>query len=211
MITLKADERKEGKKPATLRSEGVLPVVLYGPHEETISLTVDAKEFGMVLKEAGESTVVTLKTSGGDKSVLIHEIQYDPVKDVPVHVDFYAVDMKKEVEVAIPLEFVGVSPAVKGLGGNLVKVMHEMTVRGLPANLPAMLEVDITTLAELDSVITASEVALPDGIASALGADEVIASISVAKEEEEDAPVADMADIEVEKKGKKEEEDASTE
>jgi len=89
--------------------------------------------------------------------------------------------------------------------------MFEMTVKGLPANLPSLIEVDIANLVELDSVITAGSVALPDGIVSALGADEVIASIFVAKEEEEDAPVADIADIEVEKKGKKEEEETPAE
>jgi len=211
MTTLKAQSREKSQDIKALREEGNMPAVLYGPKEDAISITVSGKEFGKVLKEAGESTVITLETPNGKKSALIHDVQFDPVKSIPVHADFYIVEAGKEVEVNVPLEFVGVAPAVKDLGGSLVKVIHELAVKGKPADLPHSIEVDITSLKDLESNISTGDVTLPKGITLSNSADDIVASISVAKEEEEEAPSADLADIEVEKKGKKEGEEEKTE
>lgn len=210
MLNLQATERKKSDKPELLREAGLLPVVLYGPKEDTVSLTVHAKDFGITWRKVGESTVFTLETPNGKKNVLIHEISFHPVKDTPIHVDFYAIEAGKEVEVSTPLEFVGVSNAVKSLNGNLVKVLHELPVRGLPENLPSVIEVDISELAELDSQILAGGITLPSGVAITVNADDVIAAVSVQKEEEE-TEVVDISSVEVEKKGKKEEEGESAE
>jgi large subunit ribosomal protein L25 len=206
MTTLKAQTREKSQNVKVLREEGNMPAVLYGAKEDSVSISVSGREFGKVLKMAGESTVITLDTPNGKKSALIHDIQFDPVKSIPVHADFYIVEAGKEVEVDVPLEFVGVSPAVKELGGSLVKVIHELAIKGKPADLPHSIEVDIAVLKDLESNISAGDVTLPKGIVLTNSADDIIASISVAKEEEEEAPSADIADIEVEKKGKQEEE-----
>jgi len=133
------------------------------------------------------------------------------VKSTPIHVDFYIVEEGKEVEVNVPLEFVGVSVAVKELGGTLVKVIHELPIKGKPVDLPHSIDVDISTLTDLDSNISAGTIVLPKGITLTNNAEDIIASISAAREEEaEEAPAEDIADIEVEQKGKKEEEEEST-
>ncbi len=211
MTTLKAQSREKSQNIKTLREGGNMPAVFYGPKEEAVSIVVSGKEFGKVLKEAGESTVITLETSNGKKSALIHDVQFDPVKSIPVHADFYIVEAGKEVEVDVPLEFVGVSLAIKELGGSLVKVIHELTVKGKPADLPHSIEVDITPLKDIGSNISAGDIVLPKGITLTNSLDDIIASISVAKEEEEEAPSADITDIEVEKKGKKEDEESTEE
>jgi len=210
MTTLKAQPREASEDLKVLREGGDMPAVLYGPKEDAVSITVSFKEFGKVLKEAGESTVITLDTSKGKKSALIHDVQFDPVKDVPTHADFYIVEEGKEVEVNVPLEFVGVAPAVKELGGTLVKVIHELAIKGKPSELPHSIDVDISVLKDLESNISAGDVSLPNGISLIQGSDDIIASISVTKEEEAE-PEADIAEIEVEKKGKKEEEETSAE
>ena len=207
MTTLKAQSREKSQNIKTLREEGIMPAVLYGAKEDAVSVAVSMKEFGKVLKEAGESTVITLETPDGKKSALIHDVQFDPVKSIPIHVDFYIVEAGKEVEVNVPLEFVGTAPAVKDLGGSLVKVVHELAIKGKPADLPHSIEVDIKSLKDLESNISAGDVVLPSGIILTNNADDIIASISVAKEEEEESPSAELDDIEVEKKGKKEEEE----
>jgi len=188
----------------------LLPAVIYGAVPETLSVSVSAALFARVWREAGESSVISLVTTAGDKKVLIYEVQKDPIKGNPIHVDFYAIDEKKEVEVNIPIEFVGISPAVKELGGTLVKIIHEMTIKGLPSILPHEIKVDISALIGLESQITVHDVALPAGIATVMNADEVVALVSTAQEEEgETAP--DISSIEVEKKGKKDKEEANAE
>jgi len=206
MITLKTQAR-ETSSLKSQREAGMVPAVMYGAKEDTTPISVSGKEFGKALKEAGESTVITLDTPKGKKSALIHDVQFDPIKSTPLHADFYIIEEGKEVEVDTPLEFVGVSPAVKELGGTLVKVLHELSIKGMPAKLPHSIEVDISALVDIESHISAKDITLPEGITLMNSADEIIASISVAKEEaEEPTEEADISSIEVEKKGKKEEE-----
>ena len=208
MITLESKKR-DNKNTAALRKEGMIPAVVYGPKQEPISIAVARPDFERAYRQAGETSVVMLKIEGdGEKSALIHDVQYHPVKDILVHADFYVIEKGKEVEVSIPLTFVGVAPAVKEMGGTLVKVLHELTVKGDPTKLPHEIEVDISALETLDSHIAAKDIALPEGIALVDNPDEVVASVSVAEEEpeEETEEAADISSIEVEKKGKQEEE-----
>jgi large subunit ribosomal protein L25 len=124
-----------------------------------------------------------------------------------IHADFYVPEKGKKVEVEVPLEFVGVSTAVKDLGGTLVKVMHEIEVEALPKDLPHSIKVDISKLIDVEAQILAGDLALPEGVSLITEAEEVVASIAVAEEEKEVAAPADLSQIELaEKKGKKEEE-----
>jgi large subunit ribosomal protein L25 len=205
MLTLKGETRDPKKKLTAIRAEGFIPGVYYGHKETSTPCVFPAIPFKKVWKEAGESTVVTLEMPKGKVSALIHEVQVDPIKGQPIHVDFYALEKGQEVSVNIPLEFTGVSGAVKDLGGSLVKVLHEIEVKGQPENLPHNFVIDISTLVALDSQIVASDITLPKGITLVTHGTEVVAAISVAKEEVEAPSVIDLDSIEVEKKGKQEE------
>jgi large subunit ribosomal protein L25 len=140
---------------------------------------------------------------GKKLEALIREVDTDPVKGELRHADFYILEKGKKVQIDIPLEFVGEAPCVK-LGGIVVKVLHEMKVEADPKNLPHVIEVDISSLTTLESHIAVKDLKLGAGVVAIEGADEVVASVTVAKEEVEAAPV-DLSAIEVEKKGKKEE------
>ncbi len=206
MITLKVELRDPKSKLAEIRAEGFVPAVFYGHKEKSTPCVFPLNAFKKVWKEAGESSVITLEMPKGKISALIHEVQMDPVKGVPIHVDFYAITKGQEVHVHVPIEFVGVSEAVKSLVGNLVKVLYEVEVKALPENLPHNVVVDISSLVTIDGQITAGDIVLPKGVTLVTGATDVVAAIAMAKEEVEEAPVMDLASIEVEKKGKKEEE-----
>lgn len=208
MQKLKADKRETfGKKLKALRETGKMPAVLYGPKEENTSLLLDTKEFSKVLKAAGESTVVTIETPDGNKDVLIYSVDFHPVSGLPIHTDLYAVDKTKKVTVQVPIEFVGLAPAIKELGGILVKVLYEIEVEALPQDLPHDIQVDVSSLVALDSQILVKDIVAPKGVEFLLEPEEVIAAIDVAKEEVEEATDApDLSAIEVEKKGKQEEE-----
>ena len=142
-----------------------------------------------------------------DINVLIHEVQVDPVTSEPIHVDFLVIDMKKKIRGKVPLVFEGVSNAVKTGIGNLVKVLHEVEVEAWPADLPQKLSVDISKLETLENTMIVSDVKLPTGVVAITSGNDIVASIVAQVEEKEEVVVApDLSAIEVEKKGKKEEE-----
>lgn len=209
VIELKAAKRSiSGKGVQALRKLGKIPAVVYGPKQEATPVELNLREFSKVLESAGESTVVNLVVDGEGHNVLIHDVDHDPVTNAPRHADFYAIVKGQKVEVEIPLVFVGVSEAVKG-GANLVKAMHEITIKGDPMNLPHEIEVDISRLENVNDQILAKDVTLPADIVLVTKPEEVIATALEAVEEKLDEPVAgpDMSAIETSvEKGKAEEE-----
>lgn len=206
-MTLKAIAREAGKNLKDLRGSGMIPSVVYGAGRETVSVSVNNKEFTKIWKEAGESATVVLETPNGKVDVLIHEVTLDPIKHIPDHVDFLAIDVNKPIEVEVPIEFTGVSPFVKSGSGVLVKVLHALEVRGLSKDIPHSVALDISSLVDMDSQITVGDVKLPSGVEALSEATDIVCAItSVAEETDEAAGPIDFSGIEVEKKGKKEEE-----
>jgi large subunit ribosomal protein L25 len=208
MVTLKASPRQIfGKQLKASREEGLLPVVVYGRKEKSQSFFVNIKEFKKVLASAGESTIVSFESPTGNLDVLIYAVDYHPVKNEPIHADLYVVEKGKKVEVNVPLLFVGEAPAVKELGGTLVKVLHELKVEALPKDLPHEIEVDVSGLASFEDRIMISDLKLPTGVQVNEELTETVALVSEQTEEEpeEIETEASIEDIEVEKKGKQEE------
>ncbi len=208
MTTLNANLREVINKSENkaLRESGKIPAVFYGFKKDVTSLSVDRKEFINVFKEAGETSTITLKTPNGEFNAMIHDVQLDPVSGSVNHIDFLAVDMNKAIEVDVPIEFVGESEAVKG-GGVLVKVLHEVTVSALPSNIPQHINVDISKLSQIDDIITLGDISLPNGAQfTEEDMSVVIASVTAQQEESETPTEMNLDSIEVEKKGKKEEE-----
>ena len=224
MNTLTATKRSKADKLAVIRSNGMIPAVVYGVRVENTTISVPAVNFEKILKVAGESSTIVLEISGDATSkvapqkvdVLIHDMQVDPIKGFPVHIDFLAIDMNKPVEVSIPIEWIGLAPAEKDSLGVLVKVLHEVEIEALPKDLPHDVTVDVSVLLALDDQIHVKDLILPKGVIMKTSGDEVVALIVAIKEEVvEEAPV-DLSAIEVEKKGKKdqaegEESEATTE
>ncbi len=205
--TLQVTTRSErGKQLARLRAQGKVPAVMYGPKEEATPITLSRIEFDKVFREAGESTVITLSGLGEEKDVLVQDIAHDPVTGAPLHVDFYAIEKGKKVTVHVPIEFTGEAPVVKA-GGVLTKVLHELEIEAMPKDLPHEIMVDVSTLVDFDSHITVAQVQAPAGVTILNDAEEMVVVVAEAKEEAEE-PVAqiDMDSIEVEAKGKREEE-----
>lgn len=208
MVTLNYIERKNVGNSENLRKEGIIPAVFYGKKQASQPVAIQRSEFLKVWKAVGESGVVSLVGPHGTVDALIHEVSVDPVTEIPQHADFYVFEKGKKIEVNIPLVFVGVSPAVKDLSGNLVKVMHEIAIEASPENLPHEIEVDISALVDFDSQILAKDITLPKGVSLASDEEEVVASVSAPRADEPEEPTVapDLSSIEVVKKGKKDEE-----
>jgi len=207
MLTLDIQKRDKNIDLGKLRKDGMVPAVFYGPGVESKSISVPLIALKKILSEAGESTVIKLKGDGIDVDVLINDVDVHPVTEVPLHADFYAFDKTKTVEVSVPLEYIGVSPAVKDLGGMLMKVLHEIKVEALPSNLPHELTVDISSLVQFDDMINAKDIKLPAGVTLMEDPEETVVTVTAPREEKEEEVVPiDLSKIEVEKKGKKDEE-----
>lgn len=206
MFSIKAKKRDAGAKLSSLKVAGEIPAVFYGAGQESTPISVSKTEFKKVWRDAGESSAVKVSMGDKDIDVLIHEVQTDPVTDEPIHADFLAIDMNKKITVKVELVFEGVSAAVKSGIGNLVKVLHEIEIEALPKDLPHNLVVDISKLETLSDTVMVSDIKLPSGVVAVTPDTEVVASVVEQKEEVEEVAPVDLSAIEVEKKGKKEEE-----
>lgn len=216
MNILTATKRSKTEKLSVIRSNGMVPAVVYGAQVENTLISVLSTDFIKILKVAGETSTIVLNivdTTKNDLSaqagkpmkidVLIHEVQVDPVKGFPIHVDFLSVDMNKAVEVRVPLRFVGHAKAEKDGLGTLVKVLHEIDIEALPKDLPHDIEVDVSFISTLEDFIHAKDLKLPKGVVMLTDGAEVVALVAAAKEEKEEEVAVDLSAIEVEKKGKK--------
>lgn len=202
MLTLTVEKRDMKVKPEALRESGKIPAVFYGPKEKSTSVTVSTTEFIKVFRKAGESSVIILKEGDNEHEALIHDLDIHPVTGAPRHADFYVIEKGKKVKVNVPLIFEGVSPAVKDKGAILIKVARDLEIEAAPRELPQDLKVDISALVDFSSTITAKDIKLPAGVTLVSGPDEILASVSEAKEEVEEVKPIDMSAIEVTKKGK---------
>jgi len=207
MIELKTEKRDSKESPAELRKKGYIPAVFYGPKQKSTPIKIKEGNFISLYETAGESTIVNLKEGSNDHEALIHDVQFDVISGKPIHADFYIIEKGKKVEVAVPLHFVGESPAEKSLGGVLVKVLHELDIKALPKDLPSHIDVDISPLIDFSSKVKVSDLKLPTGVEADIDGTEVVALVQEPKEEEELPPEPiDLESIEVEAKGKKPEE-----
>ena len=221
-ITLEVQKRDETGKSMRSAAGARVPATIYGNDIEVGKLWIDAVTLAKTFAVAGTNIVISLVVDGGKPvNVLIYDFQRDSVSDDFIHIDFYAVNMKEEVEAEIPLVFIGEAAAVKELGGTLIKNNDTLVVRALPADLPREIEVDISKLATFEDGITVADVIISDKVKISLEAEATIASVAAPRTEEEMAEldsevdadvskiegVADVEDGEEDKEGKNGEED----
>lgn len=213
MVELKAKIRKlKGKKVRRLREKGILPAVVYGHNIPSKMIKVSYNDFQKVLEKTGESTLIDLKIDQEKPvSVLIQDVQLDPVKDKIIHVDFYQVKKGEKIEAEIELNFVGESKAVKELNGTLVKVMDKIPVRCLPKDLIQELDVDISSLNTFDDVIRVADLSFPPGIEVLVDSEETVASVSPPEKEEEKVGEEKLEEEKVSKEEEQKEEKESKE
>lgn len=193
-VILKAEVREgTGKRIAKdLRRKNTIPAVVYKGGKDAMKLQLSVREFEQVLRtKAGENVIVTLKIAGQDakakdKTVLIKEIQREPIKDRILHVDFNEISLTEALKIDVPLAAHG-EPEGKKEGGTLEHVMWELQVECLPTNIPEKIEVEVSHLKIGDSIYVKNIIA-PEGV-KILTDPELIAMIvkppkvEVAKEE----------------------------
>ena len=197
-INLKVESRSVlGRKVKTLRKEGLVPGNIYGNKVKSFAIQFKLSEFVKVFESAGETNIVELAISAGktkkadSRSVLISNIQVDPVTDTPIHVDFHQVDLKVKVTAQVPVEVIGESPAEKQGLGTVVTYIDEVEVEALPMDLPDKFEVDLSKLTEIDQAVHIKDLGVDTKkVEVKIDSEEIVIKIEpLRKEEEEPEPV----------------------
>ena len=193
MIPLQATARPTETSAKQMRRSGLVPCIVYGTVKK--NLTIQCKEFDLhrAFVKAGESTLVELQTEEAKIPVLFKDVSFDPVSGREIHVDFYAVNMNKEIETMVQLKITGEAPAVKDLGAILVVPHNTVKVRCLPKDLPHELLIDISKLAACHDTVTVAAIALPKGVTVIDTPTTVVAVAQEPRKEEEIVPVATEA------------------
>lgn len=181
-----------GKKVRQLRRQGRVPGIVYGPVVTgTVPVSVDRREFLKFYQANGHSTLFVLRWEDGDQSVFIREVQHDPVRREPLHVDFFAPNLRMPVRATVPVSLHNQSNAIDGA---LVELRTEIEVEALPATIPHQIDIDVAELVHPGDAIRVGDLTLPAGVTAITGAEETIVQIEAVYQEpeetEEEAPEA---------------------
>ncbi len=176
-LVLRAEPRSIlGKKVKQLRRQGLIPGVVYGPViSDPISVSVDQRTFSKFYSAHGHATLLTLTTDDGDHQVFIHEVQVEPVRHAPLHIDFFAPNLRQALNATVPIALHNISPDAEGV---LTTLRTEIEVRGLPTAIPPQIDGDLSTLMSVGDALRVSHLALPEGVEAITEQDEVIAMLS---------------------------------
>ncbi len=180
-LVLEADHRTVmGKKNRALRAKGIIPIHVYGLDDAPLSLQADFRRLVNVVRSAGRTSPVIVKSPQGDPDVtLVREIATHPVSGDLLHVDFLRVDPTQTVDAPVPVILFNqeVAPGTRGGAGFVTQGVYEIMLSARPGEIPQHLEADCIVLESLDDAILASELTLPDGATLAGDPDERIAWI----------------------------------
>ncbi len=175
---------REGKGTSfarKLRLENKVPAVLYHSGVEGTSLSVEKNELYKALKTG--QFIFEIKVGDKEQFVLVKEVQYHPVTDEIIHVDFQQVKEDQKISLEVPLRTEGESEGVK-LGGILVQLLNVVTINCKPSNVPEALSVDISDL-EMNSSLFVKDIILPDDVEMVTAEDIAVVSVQEPKKEEE--------------------------
>lgn len=172
-----------GKKVSALRRQGLVPGVVYGPAlEGTVQVSVNRRDLERFYQAHGHSVLFTLNWDGGSQQVFIHEVQVEPVRRAPLHVDFFAPNLSKALTAAAPVVLHQHSSHAQGI---LMQLLETVEVRGLPNELPTQVDADVSKLLAIGDAIHVSDLQLPGSVEMVTPPDAVVATLVAAALEEE--------------------------
>ena len=179
-LNLSVNKREvTGKKVSELRSNGLTPIHMYGPEIESSPLQCDSKILDRVITDAGTNIPVTVIVDGGEQDNLcfIREVQYHPVTNKVLHVDFMKVQVEKSVRAQVPISVIGTSPAVRTMGGTLLQPLLTLTVEALPLEIPKSITLEAELLVDFETNFYVSDIEVDEGVNVINEASEMVASV----------------------------------
>ena len=189
-----------GKKTRFLRRQGITPTHLFGHGLESLPLQCDTAKLQRIIAQAGTTRIISLEIEGDrqPKSVLIREIQRNACTETLLHVDFYQVRMKEKIRADVPIILVGKAPAMKEKGRIILHGVTSLSIECLPDKLPPQIEVELSTLEELDQAIHVSDITISPDITLITDLDQMVVKVAgVYVEKVEEVPVEAEAEAEV--------------
>lgn len=180
-LTIKSEKRNLfGRKVSQLRKKGLIPANIFGKKVESQAISVDSKEFQDVFKKSGETQIIDLD----GKSVLVSNLQLDPISGNVLHIDFRQVDLKEKIEAKVPVEVEGESPAEKQNLGTVVQQLHEIEVEALPSDLPEKIIVDASLLTEVDQVVYVKDLKVSKDVEIKTDLESIVVKVEPPQKEE---------------------------
>ena len=198
------------------RREGLVPITVYGGGAETVAAVAQLSDLAAILRsESGRNTIFTIDVEGvGSSEVMFHDRQIDPIRGRLIHADLTRLVKGQKIEVTVPLHLEGEPIGVKEKQGVLEQPFREIEIRCEPRSIPDAITADVSHL-DVHDVLHVSDLQVAEGIEILEDPEAVVATVGIIKEEEvAPAPAVEgeePAEPEVIGKGKKEEEEGSTE
>ena len=202
-VALKVNKRTSNKGLKSIRKESAVPAVIYGLGKDPVALKMAYSDFERAFRVASYSTLIDLDVDNSKEKVLVKDVQYHPVTDNVLHVDFLRVDMKKEITAEVGLVFTGAAPAVKNEGCVLTTARDFVEIKCLPDDLVHDIEVSLNSLEHAGDALHVKDLKLPKGVAVTDDPEIVLVQVMITRVEEEvAAPIAtpDQVQVTTEKK-----------
>ena len=221
-IILNANLRGQTGKIASkhLRQQGLIPGIVYKGGDQGLSISLDRKElWKSIHTEAGGNAIITLEIEGGEKkvkkTVIVQELQHDPLTDKCVHVDFHEISLTEKIKVHVPLKVKGEAPGVVEEKGVLNQALWELEVECLPTEIPEHIDVAVGSMA-IGDTIHVKDLEIEEKITVINDPEQMVVGVGHPQVEEEAVEEGEEEEggdePEVIKKGKKDEEgEASSE
>lgn len=182
---LKVENRSVlGKNLRKMKKTGNIPAVVYGNKITSTAITIDLNEFIKVFRETGQTGVVEIQLDDKKIPCLIHDIDLNPIHDIPRHVDFLAVNLNKKIEIEVPVILIG-KPEGSVEGFILSQSLQEVIVEAKPDSVPSEIEIDVTHLKEIGDQIMVGDIPQGEKYTIITDAEQVIASLTPPQVEEE--------------------------
>ncbi|THF74482.1 50S ribosomal protein L25 [Cohnella fermenti] len=198
-MTLHAEARQPSTKSALrhLRKQGKIPGVIYGKDMAGSAISLDGKEFMALLRGNARSILELEVPAQGNKSVLLSDLQRDPLSGQVLHADFRHVNLNETIQTFVRLDLQGTSAGEKE-GGMLQAILHELEVECVAKNLPASISVDIGSLGIGDH-ITVADLKLPAGVRAVSEPEAVVVAVLAPQKERSEEELDAMDDAAEEK------------
>jgi len=168
-----------GKKVRFLRRQGITPVHLFGHGIESMALQCDTSTLKRALARAGSTRLISLKLDNERRarSVVVREVQREPLTGESLHVDFFQVNVSEEVKVEVPIVLIGEAPVLKSKEYMLSQEVDTLAVQCLPAKIPAGVEIDISSLIEPEQIVRIKDIELDKEVTISNDPEQVVVRI----------------------------------
>jgi large subunit ribosomal protein L25 len=199
-IELQATTREMfGKKVRFLRSQGIIPIHLFGHNVESVALQCDATQLQRVLAQAGKTKFINLKLDKAKRprNVVVRKVQRDLLTGGLLHVDFFQLRMAEKIKVDVPIVLVGEAPALKSKENTLAHELNSLTIECLPSQIPANVGVDLSPLTEVGQTIRVKDLVLDEGVTILNDPEVLVVKVNLRPKEmvEEEVVVEEAAEV----------------